>query len=456
MALVSVLTRSVKFPSDPFEQMEGNNVPPESMMQGAPYGSLDLHGNSMQTHAPNSGKQIFNNSQMPGTFTMTTNRATEPVDFPGFQFKEHGKCDKHHHHNSQHSMNSMSDDEEHDMTEDATYTPSSNGKKGSPWHRVKWTDTMVKLLITAVSYIGDDHGPDLGGGRRNFTIMQKKGKWKAISKVMGERECHVSPQQCEDKFNDLNKRYKRLTDILGRGIACNVVANPTLLDSMNHLSDKKKEDAKKILSSKHLFYEQMCSYHNNNRVKLPEDHALQHSLLLALGSKDEHDPRRDTSGNDDEDDQSVDSDYEENDEEQHHVHSNMREPSTHKRPRHGDAALVTSSSHKGSETSSPHAIKVDINKAFADGTNWSLMRQDLASQTLEIQKRLLQIEEKDLELKKHRLRWDRYRKKKDREIERMEMENEQIMIENKRLENELRQKALELELKLKGQENNNA
>jgi len=223
---------------------------------------------------------------------------------------------------------------------------------------------------------------------------------------------------------------------------------------MNHLSDKKKEDAKKILSSKHLFYEQMCSYHNNNREYLPEDHALQHSLLLALRSKGERDPRRDTSGNDDEDDQSVDSDYEENDEEQHHVHANMRESSTHKRTRHGDAALVTSSFHKGSEKSGPIDIEVDINKAFPGGTNWSLMQQDLASQTLEVQKRLLQIEEKDLELKRQRLKWDRYRKKKDREIERMEMENQQMMIDNKHLANELRQKEIELELKIKCQANN--
>ncbi|OEL13535.1 hypothetical protein BAE44_0025445 [Dichanthelium oligosanthes] len=433
--------------------MEGNNLPPGSMMQRAPYGSLDLHGNPMQTHAPNSGKQIFSNSQMPGTFTMTMNRATEADDFPGFQFKEHGKSDKHHHHHSHHSKNCMSDDEEHDMTEDATDTPSGKGKKGSAWHRMKWTDSMVKLLITAVSYTGDDHAADLGGGRRNFTMMQKKGKWKAISKVMGERDCHVSPQQCEDKFNDLNKRYKRLTDILGRGTACDVVANPALLDSINHLSDKMKDDAKKILSSKHLFYEEMCSYHNNNRLNLPEDHALQHSLLLALRCKEEQDPRRDASGDADGADESADSDYEENDEEQHPMHTNMREPSMHKRARHGDAALVTSSSHEGSERSDPHGITVDINKAFPDGTNWALLQQDLASQILEIQKRLLQIEEKDLELKKQRLKWERFRKKKDREIERMALENEHMMIENKRLELELRHKELELELKLKGQMN---
>ncbi|KAL6658388.1 hypothetical protein ACP70R_003974 [Stipagrostis hirtigluma subsp. patula] len=436
--------------------MEGNGLTHGDTMQGAPYGSLDLHGSSVQMHAPNSGKQVLSNSQMPGNFTMSMNRVViEPDDFPGFQFKEHGKTDNHHHHHhhSHQSKNSMSDDEEHDVTEDATGTPSGKGKKGSAWHRMKWTDSMVKLLITAVSYTGEDPGADLGGGRRNFTVMQKKGKWKAISKVMGERGCHVSPQQCEDKFNDLNKRYKRLTDILGRGTACNVVANPTLLDSMN-LSDKMKDDAKKILSSKHLFYEEMCSYHNNNRVNLPEDPALQHSLQLALRCKEEHDPRRDASGDADEDDQSVDSDYEENDEEHHPVHTNMREPSMHKRMRHGDATFVTSSSHEGSGRSDPHGITVDINKVFPDGTNLGMLQKDLASQALEIQKCRLQIEAKELELTKQRLKWEQFKKKKDRELERMTLENEHMMIENKRLELELRHKELELELKLKGQGNN--
>lgn len=408
--------------------MEGNNLPSGNMMQGVPYGSLELHDNSIQNQAPSSGERIFSNSQMPGDFTMSMNRATEPDDFPGFQFKENGK----------------SDDEEHDMPEDATDTPNGKGKKGPAWHRMKWTDPMVKLLITAVSYTGDDHGADLGGGRRNFTIMQKKGKWKAISKVMVDRECNVSPQQCEDKFNDLNKRYKRLIDILGRGAACKVVANTALLDGMDYISDKMKDDARKILNSKHLFFEEMCSYHNNNRESLPEDHALQQSLLLALRCKQEHDPRRDASGDAEEDDQSADSDYGENYEEQLPMHTNMSEPSMHKRARRGDMPLVTSNSHEDSQRSDPHGITVDINNAFPDGTN-------LASQVLEVQKRLMQIEERNLEIAERHLKWEQFRKKKDREIETMALKNKHKMIENKRLELELRYK--ELELKLKGHVN---
>lgn len=405
-------------------------------MPGAQFGSLDSHSNS----------------RMPGNFIMPTNMATNPDDFPGFQFKEHGQTDNNQHH-IHHLKNCMSDDEEHEMTEDTNDTPTSKGKKGSAWHRMKWTDSMVKLLITAVSYTGEDPGADLGGGKRNFTIMQKKGKWKAISKVMGKRGCHVSPQQCEDKFNDLNKRYKRLTDILGRGTACNVVANPALLDRMNHLSDKMKDDAKKIMSSKHLFYEEMCSYHNNNRANLPEDPALQQSLQLALRCKEDQDSRRDASGDADEDDQSADSDYYEDDEEHHEVHMNMGEPSMPKRMLQNDTALVNSQPHEGSVRSDPHGTAVDINKVCPDGTNMAMLQHELVSQSLEIQKRRLQIDAKELELTKQRLKWERFKKKKDRELERMTLENEHMMIENRRLELELKQKEIELGLKLKGQGN---
>ncbi|OMO55261.1 putative transcription factor [Corchorus capsularis] len=104
---------------------------------------------------------------------------------------------------------SVSDEDEPSFTEDGVdgHNDGSKGKKGSPWQRVKWTDKMVRLLITAVSYIGEDAVGDCGGGmRRKFAVLQKKGKWKSVSKVMAERGYHVSPQQCEDKFNDLNKR----------------------------------------------------------------------------------------------------------------------------------------------------------------------------------------------------------------------------------------------------------
>ncbi|KAL6642307.1 hypothetical protein ACP70R_020488 [Stipagrostis hirtigluma subsp. patula] len=437
--------------------MEGNNLPSRNLMQGAPYGSVDLRHNPMQMHAPNSGNQGFEHSQMPGNLPIRLNQVTDPDQLSEYQFVEHGNGSHHHSHHHR-TKNCMSDDEEHGVNDDATDSQSGKSKKGSAWHRMKWTDSMVKLLITAVSYTGEDPGTDIGGGRRNCAMMQKKGKWKAISKVMGERGCLVSPQQCEDKFNDLNKRYKRLTDILGRGTTCKVVEKPELLDSMNNLSDKMKDDARKILNSKHLFYEEMCSYHNNNRISLPEDPALQHSLQLALRCKDEHDARKRTSGDADEDDQSADTDYEEeNDDEHHTVHVNKGVIPMHKRIRHmvdqEDGFGNSSSSHDFSRRSDPHSVSVDINELFPDGTNLALVQKDLATQSAEIEKQRLQIEVETLGLTKQRLKWERFSKKKDRELEKMRLENEQKKIENKRLELEVRHRELELELKLKSNGN---
>ncbi|KAM0836793.1 hypothetical protein ACQ4PT_062071 [Festuca glaucescens] len=442
--------------------MEGNNLPCGNFMHGASYGSSDLHRNPMQIRAPNSGNQVFNQSQIPGNFPMPMNQVTDSDHMSEILFGERRKPDHHqvlhHNYHTKDSM-TMSDDEEHGLNEDTTDSQSGKGKKGSAWHRMKWTDSMVKLLITAASYTGEDQGTDLGGGKRNCAMMQKKGKWKAISKVMGERGCSVSPQQCEDKFNDLNKRYKRLTEILGRGTTCKVVENPALLDRMDNLSDKLKDDARKILNSKHLFYEEMCSYHNNNRIRLPEDPALQRSLQLALRCKEENDLMRGASGDADEDDQSADSDYEEDNYEEHHsTHSNKEALPMQKKMRHmADHEDVgfgnSSSSHHCSQRSSPHGITLDINKVFPDGTSLALAQKDLVSESAELEKYRLQIEIQELKLAQERLKWEQLCKKKDRELERMRRENEEMKNGNKRLELKVRQKELELELKLKGNGN---
>lgn len=141
------------------------------------------------------------------------------------------------------------------------------------WHRMRWTNEMVRILIAIVTSIGDDsvvivesssvgtkRKPNNGGGGGSGNL-QKKGKWKCVSKTMVEKGFHISPQQCEDKFNDLNKRYKRLNDILGRR-TYQVVSNHSLLDSMDHVSPNSKLEVRKILNSKHLFYMEMCTYHN--------------------------------------------------------------------------------------------------------------------------------------------------------------------------------------------------
>ncbi|KAL3515578.1 hypothetical protein ACH5RR_022480 [Cinchona calisaya] len=159
-------------------------------------------------------------------------------------------------------------------------------EKETSHKRIKWTDEMVKLLITALSYIGEENvaAQPFRCKSRGLLTKPKPGKWKAISKVMVQRGYHVTPHQCEDKFKDLNKKFRRLNDLLGRGTACKVVENPKLIGLMD-LSNEAVLEVMRLLSCKQLFFQELCSYHNGNRLFLPHDQSLQHSLKLALKAK---------------------------------------------------------------------------------------------------------------------------------------------------------------------------
>ncbi|CAN6896474.1 unnamed protein product [Brassica oleracea] len=340
-----------------------------------------------------------------------------------------------HHLSEQHKGERESDDDEQpSFNEEAT--------KGSPWQRVKWTDKMVKLLITAVSYIGDDSSMD-GGSRRKFAALQKKGKWKSVSKVMSERGYHVSPQQCEDKFNDLNKRYKKLNDMLGRGTSCQVVENPKLLDSIGYLNDKEKDDVRKIMSSKQLFYEEMCSYHNGNRLHLPHDFALQRSLQLALRSRD------DQYRGEDLDDEDHDGEGDEHDDDVDHGDCRVvGGPLKRARQSHSHSHSHEGVDHQG------HVNSLECNKVTLalpqggaeSGRSASVQKQLIESRTLQLEEQKLQIQVELLELEKQRFRWERFSKKRDQELERMRMENERMKLENDRMGLELKQRELGVEL----------
>ncbi|KAE8683413.1 U6 snRNA-associated Sm-like protein LSm3-like [Hibiscus syriacus] len=448
--------------------MEGNLSQGGMVPVGGSHGGLDLQG-SMRVH--NHGK---NPHDMPQHHHPNSRQGAASVhsineDF-ALKMGSMQNCDQiisMTDYKGDRGKSSVSDEDEPSYTEegvDGQYD-GTKGKMGSPWQRVKWTDKMVRLLITAVSYIGEDAAGGCGGGmRRKFAVMQKKGKWKSVSKVMAERGYHVSPQQCEDKFNDLNKRYKKLNDMLGRGTSCQVVENPTLLDVIDYLTEKEKDDVRKILSSKHLFYEEMCSYHNGNRLHLPHDPQLQRSLQMAFRSRDDHendgarrDHQHDNVDEDDDDDDDMETDDHDEFEENRASHWDDRgiygllRTASAKRSRQGHvhegACLqnpLNSQDCNKSTFTYPPITQADINQVPPEnsGATW-IQKQWIESRSLQLEEQKLQIQVEMLELEKQHFKWQRFSRKRDRELEKMRMENERMKLVNERMALELKRKELD-------------
>ncbi|GLU16534.1 hypothetical protein SLE2022_329650 [Rubroshorea leprosula] len=444
--------------------MEGNISQGGMLPAGGSFVGLDLQGSARVHHHtqhphnihqhhhtnPRQGSSVHASIHEGFPLTMgTMQNCDQTISMTDYNKGERGKF-------------SVSDDDEPDFTEEGAdgLTEAHRGKKGSPWQRVKWTDKMVRLLITAVSYIGEDTAVECGGARRKFAVLQKKGKWKSVSKVMAERDYHVSPQQCEDKFNDLNKRYKKLNDMLGRGTSCEVVENPAILDVIDYLTEKEKDDVRKILSSKHLFYEEMCSYHNGNRLHLPHDPALQRSLQLALRSRDDHDnddARRRQSDDLDEDEHDIETDDHDEFEENHNSHGDNRGMygvlgASAKRLRQGqgqgheDACFQNSINSQDCNKISypyPKITQADVTQGLPESSKaaW-LQKQWIESRSLQLEEQKLQIQVEMLELEKQRFKWQRFSKKRDQELEKLRMENERMKLENERMALELKQKEM--------------
>ncbi|XP_021771593.1 uncharacterized protein LOC110735718 [Chenopodium quinoa] len=337
--------------------------------------------------------------------------------------------------------NSQTDEEDHSSNGEGMdgQNDPSKGKNVPQWHRVKWNNSMVKLLITAISYLSEDAFFEGSQGRRKYLTLHKKGKWKSISKVMAERGFFVSPQQCEDKFNDLNKRYKKLNEILGKGTSCQVVEKPAILDMMDHISEKEKDEVRKILSSKHLFYEELCSYHNNNRLHLPPDPALQQSLQLALRSRDDNgvDFKRHPHDDAVEDDDGADSDDHEDYGENYSKAAYALSGDPSKRMKQGLSLenfnfrpQSTQDFSKGFQLQ-PQNPCADMHPPLPESQKAALLQnQWLKSQALQLEEQKIHIESEALQLEKQRLKWQRFCKRKDQELEKLKMENDRMKLEN--------------------------
>lgn len=289
---------------------------------------------------------------------------------------------------------------------------------------------------------------------------------------MMERGFYVSPQQCEDKFNDLNKRYKRVNDILGKGTSCRVVENQKLLETMDHLSPKMKEEVKKLLNSKHLYFREMCAYHNScghnggsgSGVANPQAHQNQseqqqqqqrclHSsentnprigASLVVGSKM---PKGGENDEENEDEDEEDEDEEDDDDEvsgarggHEHDHQSHEEEDDDmdERSRKRQRKLGTSSPMVQQLSTELANVVQDRGRSSLEKMQW-------------MKTKMMQLEEQHVsylcqafELQKQRLKWKKFISKKEREMERDKLINERKKLENERMVLLLKQKELEL------------
>ncbi|KAI3894710.1 hypothetical protein MKW92_020216 [Papaver armeniacum] len=208
---------------------------------------------------------------------------------------------------------------------------------------------------------------------------------------------------------------------------------------MDHLSEKAKEDVKKIMSSKHLFYEEMSSYHNGNHLHLPSDPALQRSLQLSLRSRDDHDnhdSRRNLQEDfNDDDDQHGEVDHDDEADENHNLHEDQVPGCFPKRMKPGLSFGNPSNSQDCGKRSNSHMPNstVDMNQVFPEGSKGSWIQKQW------VMSRSLQLEEQKLHLG---LR-PRFSRKKDGELDKLMMQNERMKLENERMTLELKRKELE-------------
>ncbi|XP_075509200.1 uncharacterized protein LOC142545731 [Primulina tabacum] len=352
-------------------------------------------------------------------------------------------------------------------------------KKTSPWQRMKWTDDMVRLLIVVVFYIGDEvgsEGNDPVNKKKSGVILQKKGKWKSVSRALMERGHFVSPQQCEDKFNDLNKRYKRVNEILGKGTACQVVENQTLLDTMDHLSSKMKDEVKKLLNSKHLFFREMCAYHNScgHAGAAPVSGGVQHSPLEVaaeptqglvqcqqqrcfhasesipvmpnINREENHEGSKSVKGICVEDDYSDEDEEDEDEDESDEVIGGGSR--CHDRAHDDDINEMDERSSRKREREWPchsapliRQLESELSNTLQDGTRGPFeKRQWLRTKLMQLEEQSVGIQYQTLELEKQRLTWLKFSAKKEREMEREKLLNERMKLENERMVLLIRQK----------------
>eukprot|EP00249_Psilotum_nudum_P007219 c20405_g1_i1 orf=1312-2676(+) len=343
-----------------------------------------------------------------------------------------------------------SNEDEPGFTDDDGDDPIAAGKirENFLWQRMKWTDSMVKLLINVVRFVEQDVAVESNDGSRKGKpgTLQKKGKWKTVSRLMMERGCYVSPQQCEDKFNDLNKRYKHLNDTLGKGTACFVGENSSLFNSVGNLSPRAKEGVKKIPGSKHLLYKETCSYHTG-RPQVLDDLQIKPFIQAEIMSKSKNAmvivrPMKAEVCSMDNDNSDADCRGRKLEVKEEECNYNSDKQITgavgllstfdkcRKPLKYSEAGICGLLPH--------HAMKNGVEHVSSD-----LM----TARTIELQEQKVRLQAEAIEFKKQFLKWQKASKKRNWELERMKLDNEEMRLENEQMSFQLKQKKLKIDLK---------
>uniref|UniRef100_A0A8R7PP10 Myb/SANT-like DNA-binding domain-containing protein n=1 Tax=Triticum urartu TaxID=4572 RepID=A0A8R7PP10_TRIUA len=359
------------------------------------------------------------------------------------------------------------------------------GTAGCSWSRMKWTDTMVRLLIAVVYNAGDDgegvsaggkaaaahsHGKAVasaaaqGGHGPQAAAQQRKGKWRSVSRAMVEKGFKVSPQQCEDKFNDLNKHYKRVVDLLGRGMACNVVANPALLDTMGELTAKAKEEARKLLSSKRLFFREMCNYHNPGGTATASHGTEGGRQGVNSSTRSEDDSEDDVLSSKEAEEE--EDDYDLDDVEEKAPGTKRRDGRVddingfhnygghHKNKRRRGESSAAAAGEDGEENGNRNPargmpctmqqLKRELAAAEAGGDQQQL-RQLVRRRALELEKQELAYEVQELALEKHRHKWEQFKATKEGDMEHERLRIECLRVDGMRMLLMLKQKEFDMD-----------
>ncbi|XP_011042184.1 PREDICTED: uncharacterized protein LOC105137931 [Populus euphratica] len=251
--------------------------------------------------------------------------------------------------NSAHSGDGSEDDDQSFMEDgNGENSTGAKGKQGFPWQRMKWTDNVVRLLISVVACVGDDDTFDgMGGLKRKSGLLQKKAK--------------------------------------------------------------AKDDVGKIWSSKHLFYMEICAYHNGQRTPNCQDFDLQGcSLPLERCSKDMNGSGEDeVEGNDDSDDDESNNEADNNADETWESMGQLCE-----------RIVNEEHSHLCSQSGWQNSFGVEMTAIFQDTNVLPWERKEwIKKQRLKLLEQRVNIKAQAFELEKQQFKWLRYCSKKDKEFE---------------------------------------